>query len=162
MGATTDTNSVRQNVCNAVAQYPYRRWYVTKRRRKIALSGNGLIGAYKHSALLFELQRAEVGDTTSACHWMFNRENGSKRRRSIAEVLCTTNACHWMFNRGNVSKRRRSIADLLRTTSASHCVIIRGNVAKIHRSIENLTKNLHSDTSRSHGSLKSASSFANS
>ena len=41
MGATTDTNSVRQNVCNAVAQYPYRRWYVTKRRRTIALSGNG-------------------------------------------------------------------------------------------------------------------------
>ena len=41
MGATTDTNSVRQNVCNSVPQYPFRRWYVTKPRRTIALCGNG-------------------------------------------------------------------------------------------------------------------------
>ena len=34
-----------------------------------------LIIAYKHSALLFKLPRAEVGGTTSACHRMFNGRN---------------------------------------------------------------------------------------
>ena len=49
-----------------------------------------LIIAYKQSALLFEMPRAEIGGTTNACHRMFNRRNVLIRCKSTKSRCCSS------------------------------------------------------------------------
>ena len=78
-----------------------------------------LIPSYKQSALLFEMPRAEVLCTTSACHWVFKKK---ETFRNAAGQLKTKKNLHsdtsHSQNKKYFSPESRQFVKILRRNAA--------------------------------------------